>query len=151
MMQVHPTQRIVLPPPAIIKPKKLWTGKQVISAMLQNLTSTLDGKLNLRGGTKLKASEWREKGGLGMPTEANLIIEDGELLSGVLDKNAFGAFGIIHSMYELYGPTTAGRMLSALGRYVSRHFVKPLSTNVVLAGCAPTICSFMGSHVELTI
>ena len=38
---------------------------------------------------------------------------DGELLCGVLDKAAFGAtdYGLVHSVYELYGADVAGRLL----------------------------------------
>jgi DNA-directed RNA polymerase I subunit RPA1 len=39
-----------------------------------------------------------------------LQIRENELLLGVVDKNQFGAsaFGLVHAVYELYGPTTAG-------------------------------------------
>jgi DNA-directed RNA polymerase I subunit RPA1 len=47
-----------------------------------------------------------------------IIIRDGELLRGVLDKAAFGAskFGLVHAVHELYGPSAAGTLLTALGR-----------------------------------
>lgn len=43
---------------------------------------------------------------------------DGELLCGVLDKAAFGAtdYGLVHSVYELYGADVAGRLLGVLSR-----------------------------------
>src|ERR1700733_5448263 len=47
---------------------------------------------------------------------------DGELLSGVLDKSAFGAsdFGLVHSVYELYGADTAGCLLGVLSRLFTK-------------------------------
>ena len=47
---------------------------------------------------------------------------DGELLSGVLDKAAFGAseFGVVHSVYELYGATVAGKLLGILSRLFTK-------------------------------
>lgn len=47
---------------------------------------------------------------------------DGELLCGVLDKSAFGAtdYGLVHSIYELYGADVAGRLLGILSRLFSK-------------------------------
>lgn len=47
---------------------------------------------------------------------------DGELLSGVLDKAAFGAsdFGLVHSVYELYGSDCAGLLLGILSRLFTK-------------------------------
>lgn len=47
-----------------------------------------------------------------------VIIREGELLQGVLDKAAFGATecGLVHCVHELYGPESAGSLLTALGR-----------------------------------
>lgn len=47
---------------------------------------------------------------------------DGELLSGVLDKSAFGAtdFGMVHSVYELYGADVAGQLLGILSRLFTK-------------------------------
>ena len=47
---------------------------------------------------------------------------DGELLSGVLDKSAFGAsdFGLVHSVYELYGADIAGKLLGILSRLFTK-------------------------------
>lgn len=47
-----------------------------------------------------------------------IIVRNGHLLRGVLDKSQFGAsaYGLVHSFYEIYGAVDAGRLLSALGR-----------------------------------
>lgn len=47
-----------------------------------------------------------------------VVINRNEHLAGCLDKAQFGAssFGLVHSCYELYGPTVAGQLLSVLGR-----------------------------------
>lgn len=47
---------------------------------------------------------------------------DGELLSGVLDKSAFGAsdYGLVHSVYELYGADIAGSLLGILSRLFTK-------------------------------
>ena len=55
--------------------------------------------------------------------ESEVIFYDGELVQGVLDKAQFGAKGngLVHSVFELYGPRTAGLLLSALGRLFTRY------------------------------
>jgi DNA-directed RNA polymerase I subunit RPA1 len=46
-------------------------------------------------------------------------------VSGTVDKAAFGKFGLVHAVQELYGNTAAGRLLSAFSRlftaYVQWH------------------------------
>jgi DNA-directed RNA polymerase I subunit RPA1 len=48
---------------------------------------------------------------------------DGQLLCGALDKSQFGAseFGMVHSVYELYGATAAGRLLGILSRLFTKY------------------------------
>jgi len=55
--KVNSNQRIKTPEPAILKPKALWTGKQVISAMLNHL---LLGRapLTMDGTTQVPAIMW---------------------------------------------------------------------------------------------
>lgn len=47
---------------------------------------------------------------------------DGELLCGILDKSAFGAteYGLVHSVYELYGADVAGKLLGILSRLFTK-------------------------------
>jgi DNA-directed RNA polymerase I subunit RPA1 len=64
--------------------------------------------------SKLNPDEW---GPLGKE-EGKVIIRDNELLQGCLDKSQFGnvEFGLIHSVYEVYGSQRAGELLTALAR-----------------------------------
>jgi len=38
---------------------------------------------------------------------------------GVFDKAQFGSFGLVHAVHEMYGPTAAGELLSALSRLMT--------------------------------
>ncbi|NWQ66095.1 RPA1 polymerase, partial [Neopipo cinnamomea] len=115
--------RIKTFPPAIMKPQRLWTGKQVVSTLLINVIPDNHVPLNLTGKAKIGGRAW-VKGpastGLNLDSmcESQVIIRNGELLCGVLDKAHFGssAYGLVHCCYEIYGGETSGRVLTCLGR-----------------------------------
>ena len=47
-----------------------------------------------------------------------MIIREGELLCGVLDKAHYGssAYSLVHCCYEIYGGETSGKVLTCLAR-----------------------------------
>ncbi|RMC14451.1 hypothetical protein DUI87_09547 [Hirundo rustica rustica] len=115
--------RIKVFPPAIMKPQRLWTGKQVVSTLLINIIPDNHAPLNLTGKAKIGGKAWVKgpaKGCLNLDSmcESQVIIRDGELLCGVLDKAHFGssAYGLVHCCYEIYGGRTSGKVLTCLGR-----------------------------------
>jgi DNA-directed RNA polymerase I subunit RPA1 len=120
---------IELLPPAIMKPRKLWTGKQVISTLLHNLRRGNDRDYSgpeeriLPGISVERKSKTPEHGFGASQNEHLVLVRDGELLRGVLDKAAFGAteFSLVHAVYEAYGPSKAGLLLNSLGRLFTAH------------------------------
>jgi len=106
---------IVMPPPAILKPQPLWTGKQVVSAMLDNLLYKLE-PLNLTAKCTVPEEMWGKGSNEGL-----LIIRGNQLLTGSLGKNQFGAkpHGLVHAVYELYGPSFSASLLTVLGRLLT--------------------------------
>ncbi|KAL9109726.1 MAG: hypothetical protein Q9227_005595 [Pyrenula ochraceoflavens] len=112
------SERIELIAPAFIKPRALWTGKQVISTILLNVRPPERSGLNLSGKTSTPANHW----GPGSE-EADVIFKDGELLCGILDKAQLGASagGLIHAVHEIYGHTQASKLISILGRLLTRY------------------------------
>ncbi|THH26811.1 hypothetical protein EUX98_g7375 [Antrodiella citrinella] len=113
----HHGSRLVTLPPAIRKPKPLWTGKQIISTVLKNITPSNAKGLNLSASAKVPGYLWGKSS-----QEDKVIFMDGDLLCGVLDKSAFGAseYGLVHSVYELYGPDIAGILLGVLSRLFTK-------------------------------
>jgi DNA-directed RNA polymerase I subunit RPA1 len=109
-------------PPAILKPCELWTGKQIITSILLHLRKGSDrdsAKLSNLPGLSMERQSKTPDTSFGVKQEEHLVlIRDGELLRGVLDKNAFGAtsFSLVHCVYEAYGPEKAGLLLNVLGR-----------------------------------
>ncbi|KAG8964710.1 hypothetical protein FRC05_003609 [Tulasnella sp. 425] len=127
--------RIHTVPPAIWKPKPLWTGKQIISTIMKNITPETAAGMHLFSQSKILNSHWgryaytkdvKFKDGSKMTMkldgDQSVIFYDGDLVCGVLDKSQYGAtaYGMVHSVYELYGAETAGRLLSILSRLFTK-------------------------------
>ncbi|KAL2844213.1 hypothetical protein BJX68DRAFT_149866 [Aspergillus pseudodeflectus] len=112
------SDRIVTVGPAIIRPKPLWTGKQVITTILKNIMPPNRAGLNLKSKSSTPGDRWG-KGN----EEDQVIFKDGELLCGILDKKQIGptAGGLIDSIHEIYGHTVAGKLISILGRLLTRY------------------------------
>ncbi|MEM4311683.1 MAG: DNA-directed RNA polymerase subunit A' [Nitrososphaerales archaeon] len=91
-----------LPEPAIKEPKPLYSGKQLVSLFLpRDLNYVMSSKWN----KSLKEEE------------NDLIIKDGVLISGVLDKASIGAEepdSVLHRIVKDYGTEEARRFLNSL-------------------------------------
>nr|XP_033343116.1 DNA-directed RNA polymerase I subunit RPA1 [Megalopta genalis] len=122
-------ENILLLPPSIIKPVPLWSGKQIVSTVIINIIPSNQARINLVSNAKINAKEWQTtkprswKCGVEFSdpktmSEAEVIIRNGELLCGILDKTHYGAtsFGLIHCVYELYGGICSTNLLSAFGK-----------------------------------
>ncbi|XP_065184132.1 DNA-directed RNA polymerase I subunit RPA1-like [Sycon ciliatum] len=117
-------------PPCIMKPKQLWSGKQIVSTLLLNITPKDRALLNLGGKAKIADKAWKNR----KPrrafmqvlqenemSESEVIIRQGELLCGVLDKAHFGstAYSLVHACFEVYGGSISSLLLSCLGKLFS--------------------------------
>ncbi|EER26659.1 DNA-directed RNA polymerase II largest subunit, putative [Coccidioides posadasii C735 delta SOWgp] len=111
------SEKIELMPPTILKPKPRWTGKQIISTILKNITPENRAGLNLIGKSSTPGDRWE----IGSE-EGKVIVKDGELLCGILDKAQLGpsAGGLIHSVHEVFGHVVAGKLIGILGRLLTR-------------------------------
>eukprot|EP00795_Rhopilema_esculentum_P016610 gene16610-8039_t len=122
--------KLVVLPPCILKPERLWSGKQVISTVLVNIIPDKN-RLNLDSKAKVNDTNWPKthKKQAASPllrnvikdpflNEVFVIIRSGEIMTGILDKNQYGSsqFGLVHCVYEVYGGVTSGKLLSALAR-----------------------------------
>lgn len=84
-----------VPAPAILKPRPLWTGKQVFNLIIPK-------QINL-----LRYSAWHndsEKGPI-TPGDTQVRIEKGELLTGTLCKKTLGTStgSLIHVIWYAFG------------------------------------------------
>ncbi|KAK8093599.1 hypothetical protein PG997_000284 [Apiospora hydei] len=112
------SDRIELVPPTIMKPVRRWTGKQVITTILKNIKPIGFGDLWMTGKTSLPASRWGSK-----TEEGKVLFQDGEFIHGILDKAHLGPSGggFIHAIHETWGPETAAKLLSCMGRLLTRY------------------------------
>ncbi|KAL0450353.1 UNVERIFIED_CONTAM: DNA-directed RNA polymerase II subunit RPB1 [Sesamum latifolium] len=92
-----------VPAPAILKPRPLWTGKQVFNLIIPK-------QINL-----LRYSAWHQESEKGFitPGDTQVRIEKGELLSGTLCKKTLGTStgSLIHVIWEEVGPDAARKFL----------------------------------------
>ncbi|KAF2747026.1 DNA-directed RNA polymerase I subunit RPA1 [Sporormia fimetaria CBS 119925] len=103
--------------PAILKPRPLWTGKQIVTTVLKNLRPAEYPGLTMQSKSQTKKAFWGPKS-----EEQDFIIKDGEFLCGILDKAQIGpaSGGLVNGVYETYGHTVAGRLMSILGRLLTK-------------------------------
>ena len=111
------SEKIQTVTPAVLKPSLMWTGKQVVTTVLKNITPETHPGLSLIGKSQISGDSWGDNYG-----EDVVIFQNGELLCGILDKAHLGPSkgGFVHSIYEAYGHTIAGRLLSILGRLLTK-------------------------------
>ncbi len=89
-----------IPEPAVLSPKQVWTGKQIISLLLpENFNFSKEAKIS-SGVLKCTDEEcfW----------DSYLVVKKGKLLLGVLDKAAIGAQqpeSMLHFLVREYGNT----------------------------------------------
>jgi DNA-directed RNA polymerase II subunit RPB1 len=100
-----------IPMPAILKPKPLWTGKQIFSMIMPHLnlvryTSNHDDKSE-----KLMNHQ-----------DTKVLIEKGELITGIVCKRTVGnsSGGLIHCIMNEYGPDKTMWFLNHTQRIVNQ-------------------------------
>ncbi|MFX1562230.1 MAG: DNA-directed RNA polymerase subunit A' [Promethearchaeota archaeon] len=98
-----------LPSPTIIHPRPMWSGKQIFSMLLpKGLNVSLKAKICQKCDTCQKEH---------CPYDAYVLIRNGQLLSGVIDKKAFGAAqpeSVLHRIVKDYGNNEARRFLDSI-------------------------------------
>ncbi|KAK6461333.1 DNA-directed RNA polymerase II largest subunit [Scheffersomyces coipomensis] len=96
----------VIPPPVITKPKFLWSGKQVLSMAIPKgiHLQRFDGGKDLLS-----------------PQDTGMLIVDGEIMFGVVDKKTVGATGggLIHTVMREKGPQVCAQLFSSIQKVVN--------------------------------
>ncbi|KAI0344206.1 beta and beta-prime subunits of DNA dependent RNA-polymerase [Trametopsis cervina] len=95
-----------IPTPVILKPKPLWTGKQILSL-------TIPRGINIHRSPDPKSSN---------PVfDDGVLIENGELIFGIVDKKTVGSAqgGLIHVVFREKGPEMTRQLFTGLQRVVN--------------------------------
>jgi DNA-directed RNA polymerase I subunit RPA1 len=103
-------------PPCILKPRELWSGKLVISTIIQALSQSKH-QMTIQQKCKVGGNMWGPTG----KDEEILLVRQGYVCTGILDKNHIGnsEFGLVHCFHELYGEQAASQLLTSLGRVLT--------------------------------
>ncbi len=100
-----------LPPPTIQKPVRMWSGKQLLSTLIPSL---LNLTLTSKACIKCNVCEKED-----CPNDAYVIVRNGNLMSGVIDKKTLGAGqanSLLHRIVKDYGNQRAREFLDSITR-----------------------------------
>ncbi|VDC07033.1 unnamed protein product [Peniophora sp. CBMAI 1063] len=95
-----------IPTPAIIRPKPLWTGKQILSM-------TIPKGVNIARASDPKSPH---------PVfDDGILIENGEIVYGIVDKKTVGASmgGLVHVVFREKGPEATRTLFTGLQKVVN--------------------------------
>eukprot|EP00197_Chlamydomonas_leiostraca_P012021 CAMPEP_0202861128 /NCGR_PEP_ID=MMETSP1391-20130828/2625_1 /ASSEMBLY_ACC=CAM_ASM_000867 /TAXON_ID=1034604 /ORGANISM="Chlamydomonas leiostraca, Strain SAG 11-49" /LENGTH=1424 /DNA_ID=CAMNT_0049540457 /DNA_START=102 /DNA_END=4376 /DNA_ORIENTATION=+ len=107
-----------LPPPAIMKPLELWTGKQLFSLLVRP-----NARTRIFVNLEIVEKIYTKKGEHMCPADGYVAFRNSELICGrvgkvVLGGSKAGLFGTLHSDYS---PMAAAAVMSRLAKMAARH------------------------------
>ncbi|KAH8887781.1 beta and beta-prime subunits of DNA dependent RNA-polymerase [Thozetella sp. PMI_491] len=121
MLAGEQREYLELPPPAIIKPRALWTGKQVFSIMIRaNKKSPVMVNLDA------KCRDYQAVAGQIPDMDINdgwLVIRNSEVMCGVMDKSTVGEGkkdSVFYVILRDFGPIHAATAMNRLARLCAR-------------------------------
>ncbi|RDW91191.1 putative DNA-directed RNA polymerase III subunit RPC1 [Coleophoma crateriformis] len=122
MYMVDSNTHLDLPPPAILKPEALWTGKQVFSVLMRpNKQSPV--KVNLDA----KCRDYKAKAGQCPDMDINdgwLVVRNSEVMCGRMDKTTVGSGkkdSIFYIILRDFGPDAAVVAMNRLAKISARY------------------------------
>ncbi|KAI8344064.1 hypothetical protein BC941DRAFT_407662, partial [Chlamydoabsidia padenii] len=100
-----------IPPPAILKPKPMWTGKQIVSMVIPKGINCQTFYFNHPDDETTYIS----------PGDSRVIIENGELVCGIVCKKTVGTAGggLIHTIVNELGSEAAKNFLTGTQQVVN--------------------------------
>ncbi|OMH83513.1 DNA-directed RNA polymerase II subunit RPB1 [Zancudomyces culisetae] len=117
----------MIPPPCILKPQPLWSGKQLYSLLIPD---GINCYTFLKEHPDLETS-WSS------PGDTRVVVENGVLLSGIVCKQTVGAVrgGLVHTIFNELGPEATKVFLGGTQRVINQWLV----TNGFSIGIGDTI------------
>jgi DNA-directed RNA polymerase III subunit RPC1 len=138
MYMVDGNEQIDIPPPAILKPQALWTGKQIFNLMMKPnrkcpVRVNLDAKCRDYKAIPGKAPDMCEQDGF-------LVIRGSEVMCGLMDKGTVGSGkkdSVFYVILRDYGPDEAVKAMNRLAKLCARWLMNKgfsIGINDVLPG-----------------
>ncbi|GAD97439.1 DNA-directed RNA polymerase III subunit RPO31 [Paecilomyces variotii No. 5] len=124
LYMLGPEVRFDLPPPAILKPEMLWTGKQVFNILMhpnKDDPVLVNFDAPCREFKQPKGNTPRDLD----PNDGWLVIRNSEIMCGVMDKSTIGSGkkdNVFYIMLRDYGPAAAAEGMNRLSKLSARWF-----------------------------
>ena len=121
LYMVAGNMQIDLPPPSILKPEMLWTGKQVFNVMMRP-NKDCEVRVNLDAACR----QFRVTPGQARDLNENdswLCIRNSEIMCGVMDKSTIGSGkkdSVFYVIMRDFGPDAAVQAMNRLARLSAR-------------------------------
>eukprot|EP00520_Triparma_pacifica_P017062 CAMPEP_0118658354 /NCGR_PEP_ID=MMETSP0785-20121206/14522_1 /TAXON_ID=91992 /ORGANISM="Bolidomonas pacifica, Strain CCMP 1866" /LENGTH=1501 /DNA_ID=CAMNT_0006551363 /DNA_START=203 /DNA_END=4704 /DNA_ORIENTATION=- len=115
------SEHIELPPPSIIKPVKLWTGKQIFNIMVKPNRDGVDVNFECKEknyNSKLSMKHF-------CPNDGYVCFRQSELISGNIAKKTIGdgsKTGLLYTLLQDHSSGEAARVMNRLAKLCSRYF-----------------------------
>lgn len=112
-------EHVIIPPPCIMKPVRMWSGKQLINILLRPNRDPKWPLINL----ELKAKNFEDTDPSHMcPRDGYVVIRNSEHLAGNLCKNTLGGSkkGLFYATIRDYSPEHAAVIMNRLAKLCAR-------------------------------
>ncbi|CDW53832.1 DNA directed RNA polymerase III subunit [Trichuris trichiura] len=126
-------RKMDIPKPAILKPVTVWTGKQVFSLVLRPAKTSPALNLNTKGKSYTNNREFCRN-------ESYVVIRNGVLLAGVMEKSLVGSGsknGVFYMLMRDFGPQAAVEAMWRLAR-VSSNFLMERGFSIGIGDVTPS-------------
>lgn len=112
-------ENIELPPPAVIKPVQLWTGKQIFRVLIKP-----NRKSNIEINLEIKSKSYSNDGLWMCAKDGYVVFRNSDLICGVLDKVSLGSgskSNIFHAIMRDFSSEQAAITMTRLSKLTSRY------------------------------
>jgi DNA-directed RNA polymerase III subunit RPC1 len=124
LYMLGPETRFDLPPPSVMKPQMLWTGKQVFNILMRpNKDDPVMVNLDAACREFKMPKDGRPKDL--DPNDGWLVIRNSEVMCGVMDKSTIGSGkkdNVFYIMLRDFGPPAAAEGMNRLSKLSARWF-----------------------------
>lgn len=136
-----------LPPPSILKPQTLWTGKQVFSILMRPNRKS-DVRINIdaqcRDFKKVRRNDFKSPPEFlhrDLQDDGFLCVKNSEVMCGRMDKATIGAGkkdSVFYVLYRDYGPNAAAKGMNRLSKLCAR-WLSLQGFSVGISDVTPTV------------